>query len=351
MEIVSVNYKKIEIPLKKPFRIALGTTTQYEGVILKICTKDYCGLGEAVPSPRITGDTVDSIIASFKRFKINLIGKKPTEIGRIMNKLNTSMIYNTSAKAAVDMALYDLMGQYGNLPVKNLLGGEKDKIETSLTVSIGKLQDTIKDAESLLNKGARVLKIKIGLNPEEDIERVRAVRKITDARIRVDGNQGYSLKRAMKVLREMERYEIEFAEQPIPASQIEDLGILRRATDVPIMADEAVHTSEDALRLVGKVDAINIKLMKSGGIYEGMKIASIAKAAGIKIMVGCMIETKLGITAGTHFALGIGADYADLDGYFYLKTQPFEGVLYQNGYNMVSDVPGMGVREVNRKEA
>ncbi len=341
-----MNWKKIEIPLKKPFKIALGTTTKYEGVILKICVADYCGYGEASPSPRITGDTVDSIISSLRRFKINLIGKNPLEIGKIMNELNKDIIHNSSAKAAVDMALYDLLGKRANLPVRNILGGEKDKIETSLTVSIGKIPDTIKDAENLLDKGAKILKIKIGLNPQEDIERIHAIRKITDAKIRVDGNQGYSLKMAIKVLRAIERYEIEFAEQPIPRNEIENLRILREKTEIPIMADEAVHNSQDLINLIGKVDAINIKLMKSGGIYEAMKMASIAKAARMKVMVGCMIETKLGITSGTQFALGVGADYADLDGYFDLKTQPFEGVIYKDGYNLISDEPGLGVRSL-----
>ncbi len=338
-----MNWKKIEIPLKKAFKIALGTTTKYEGVILKICTENYCGYGEASPSPRITGDTVDSIISSLRRFKEILIGKDPLEIGKLMGNLNREIVSNTSAKAAVDMALYDIMGQYSNMPVRKLIGGEKDRIETSLTVSIGKVPDTIKDAENLLDKGARVLKIKIGLNPQEDIERIRAIRKITDAKIRVDGNQGYSLKQAIKVLRAIERYEIEFAEQPIPRNEIENLRILRENTEIPIMADESVHNSHDLIKLIGKVDAINIKLMKSGGIYEAIKMASIAKACSMKIMVGCMIETKLGITAGTHFALGIGADYADLDGYFDLREQPFEGVKFENGYNIVEERAGLGV--------
>ncbi len=342
MKIESMEWEVLQIPLKKPFKISLGTTTEYLGIIVKICTDEFCGVGEAAPSTRITGDTIQSTLGALNIFKNQIIGMDATEIGKIMNTTNHTA-RNTTAKAAVDMALYDLLGKQAKIPVRNLLGGEKEKIETSLTVTIGSIQDTLKSAEELLNAGAKVLKVKIGLYPEEDIARIKALREITDVKIRVDANQGYSLKRAMIVLRSIERYDIEFAEQPIPASQIDDLAILRRYTEIPIMADESLHTSADMLRLVGKVDAINIKLMKSGGMHEALKIAAIAKAAGIKIMVGCMIETKVGITAGTHFALGIGADYADLDGYWDLSEQPFDGVRFDKGYNSVPNDPGLGV--------
>ena len=343
MEIVSMKWDVLEIPLRKPFKIAFETMDTYRGVIVKICTEEYCGYGEAAPAPRITGDTVESTVAALKRFKPLIIGRNPVKIGKIMDDLNSSLLGTPSAKAAIDFALYDILAQKLEVPLKDILGGKKDKIETSLTVDIGDLNYTLQHARKLLDAGAKVLKVKIGLNPDEDIERVRAIRKMTDAKIRVDGNQGYSLKRAMKVLREIEKFEIEFAEQPIPASEIDNLKILRESVDMPIIADESVHNSLDVLRLIGKVDGINIKLMKSGGIYEAMKMASIARAAGMKIMVGCMIETKVGITAGTHFALGIGADYADLDGYWDLTKQPYLGVEYRDGYNYVPDKPGLGV--------
>jgi L-alanine-DL-glutamate epimerase-like enolase superfamily enzyme len=249
----------------------------------------------------------------------------------------------TTILMSIDFALFDIISQKAGLPLKDLLGGRKDRIETSLTVDIGNLEYTLKNARKLLDAGAKVLKVKIGLNPQEDIERIKAIRDITDAKIRVDGNQGYSLKRAIRVLREMEKYELEFAEQPIPANEIENLKILRESVDIPLIADESVHNSFDVMKLIGKVDGINIKLMKSGGIYEAIKMASIARAAGMKIMVGCMIETQVGIAAGTHFALGIGVDYADLDGYWDLTEQPYKGVEFKDGYNYVSEKSGLGI--------
>ncbi len=344
MEIRDVSWDTIEIPLKKPFKIALGTTTVYRGVIVKICTSEFCGLGEASPSPRITGDTVGSIIAALEIMKKILLGKDALDVGARINEIEKAIRGNTAAKAAIDIALHDLLGKRAGLPLYKILGGERKRIDTSLTVSIGNVEETVKHARELLDTGAKVLKVKIGLDPEEDVERIKALRDITDTRIRVDANQGYNLKRALKVLRRIERYEIEFAEQPIPAERIDELEILRRGTEIPIFADESVHRSYDVIRLIGKVDGINIKLMKSGGIREAMKMISIAKAAGMKVMVGCMIETKVGISAGTHFVLGMGADYADLDGYWDLSENPYEGVVYEDGYNILPDSPGLGVK-------
>ncbi len=343
MEIISLDWKILEIPLKKPFKIAFETMDTYRGVVVKLCTEEFCGYGEAAPAPRITGDTVDSVVSALKRFKPIVIGEDASAIGRIMDSLNSSILGSPSAKAAIDFALFDIISQKAGVPLKNLLGGRRDRIETSLTVDIGNLEYTLEHARKLIDEGAKILKVKIGLNPREDVERIRALRKMTDVKIRVDGNQGYDLKTAIRVLREIERYEIEFAEQPIPASEVENLKILRESVEIPIVADESVHRSRDVLRLIGKVDGINIKLMKSGGILEALRMASIARAAGMKIMVGCMIETQVGISAGTHFALGIGADYADLDGYWDLAKQPYIGMEYEDGYNLVREVPGLGI--------
>ncbi len=343
MEIISLDWKILEIPLKKPFKIAFETMDTYRGVVVKLCTEEFCGYGEAAPAPRITGDTVDSAVSALKRFKPIVIGEDASAIGRIMDSLNSSILGSPSAKAAIDFALFDILSQKAGVPLKNLLGGRRDRIETSLTVDIGNLEYTLEHARKLIDEGAKILKVKIGLNPREDVERIRALRKMTDVKIRVDGNQGYDLKTAIRVLREIERYEIEFAEQPIPASEVENLKILRESVEIPIVADESVHSSRDVLRLIGKVDGINIKLMKSGGILEALRMASIARAAGMKIMVGCMIETQVGISAGTHFALGIGADYADLDGYWDLAKQPYIGIEYEDGYNLVREVPGLGI--------
>ncbi len=343
MEIIRVMWLPLSITLKKPFKIALGTTTSYSGYILKICSARTCGFGEAVPSPRITGDTMKSIEKAFGIFKPLLLGEEACKIGKIMKKINSALPGNTAAKAAVDMALYDLTGNRWRVRVSDLIGSERERIETSLTIGITSIKDAVKQAITLNEMGAKVIKVKIGLNPDEDIERVRLIREVTDARIRVDANQGYSLNQAIRVLQAIEKYDIEFAEQPVPKDRIDDLKALRDKVNIPIIADESVHNAKDVLKLIGKVDGINIKLMKSGGIYEGIKMASIAKAADMKIMVGCMVETKLGIAAGQNFALGIGANYADLDGYLDLTQQPFEGLEFKDGENIIDGDRGFGV--------
>ena len=343
MEIISVKWIPLSIPLKKPFKIALGTTTSYSGFILKICTSKACGFGEAVPSPKITGDNMESIEKAFRIFKPLLLREEACKIGRIMEKINDVIPGNTAAKAAVDMALYDLLGNLLRLRVTDILGGEMEKIETSLTIGITSIKDAVKQAIKLTDMGAKIIKVKIGLNPDEDVERIRLIREVTDARIRVDANQGYSLNQAIRVLKAMEKYDIEFAEQPLPKDRIDDLKTLREKVGIPIIADESVHNAKDVLKLIDRVDGINIKLMKSGGIYEGIRMASIAKAAGMKIMVGCMVETKLGIAAGQNFALGIGADYADLDGYLDLTKQPFGGMEFRDGENIIEGDRGFGV--------
>ncbi len=344
MYIEKMDWKVIKIALKKPFRIALGTIRDYEGVFIRICTSSTCGYGEASPSPKITGDTTGSTLAALSTLKPLLIGEDPRNIGKIMRKINSQLIGNSTAKAAIDMALYDLFGKLAKTPVNKMFGGISDKIETSLTVDIGSIEDSLKSATTLLDAGAKVLKVKIGLNPDRDVELIRKIREISDVNLRVDANQGYNLKMAVKVLNKISRYEIQFAEQPIPVSSDRDFEILRQMVEIPIMADESVHNSRDVLRLVDKVDAINIKLMKSGGMHEALKMAAIARAAGMKIMVGCMIETKLGIAAGTHFATGIGAEYADLDGYWDLNTNPVTGIIFEDGFNMVPEKDGLGVK-------
>ena len=343
MEIISVKWERVNIPLKKPFKIALGTITDYSGYILKICSSRTCGFGEAVPSPKITGDTMESIEKAFHIFKQLLLGEEACKTGRIMNKIHSAIPKNTAAKAAVDMAIYDLIGNRWRVRVSDLLGGEKEKIDTSLTISITNTKDAVKQAAKLTEQGAKVLKVKIGLDPDADIERVRLIREVTDAKIRVDANQGYSLNQAIRVLKAIEKFDIEFAEQPLPKDRLDDLKTLRNSVEIPIIADESVHNSRDVLKLVGRVDGINIKLMKSGGIYEAIKMASVAKAAGMKIMVGCMVETKLGIAAGQNFALGIGADYADLDGYWNLTRHPFIGLEFRGGENIIDGDCGLGV--------
>ncbi len=334
MKITDLSYEEITIPLKKPFVISYGTQRSYTGVIVKIATDEgIFGLGEAPVSPHITGDTIKSIMGALDIFSHLLKGQNPLHIPRLMNLVNSSILHNCSAKKAVDNALYDIFSQKAGIPLRDMLGAAKDRLETSLTISIQNRKDSLREAEELLEMGAKVIKVKIGLSPKEDIDRVKALCTNFGVPLRLDANGGYDLKEAIYVLRELEGLNIQFIEQPVKYDLYSDLAEIRRRTMIPVMADESVKTASDLLRVIDDVDMVNIKLAKSGGIHEAIIMANILKKKNKKFMVGCMIETKLSISAGLAFALGTGADYIDLDGFIDLKNQIHdELVILKDGY-------------------
>ncbi|MEW6070745.1 MAG: dipeptide epimerase, partial [Candidatus Thermoplasmatota archaeon] len=321
MKITDIKIYPISIPLRKPFKIALGITYNYEGVLVKIETdENIYGWGEASPSERITFETQATVLNTLDKIKPIVIGKNPLEIEKMMLAVDENVHGNSSAKASIDLALHDILGKYLRLPLNKIFGSDKVEIRTSITIGIKDLKEVVEEALNLVERKVKTIKLKIGIDAEKDIEKVKALRETIGygIRLRVDANQGYSVSQAIKVLNALERYEIEFIEQPVNAKDIEGLREVRNNTAIPIMADESLHTPRDAIELIKSdaVDLFNIKLMKSGGLSSSLKIAEIANAAGITCMVGCMVETKLGITAGTHLALGKKIiRYADLDGH------------------------------------
>lgn len=352
MKITNLSAKTITLPLKQPFKIALGTDYEYVGVIVKIDTdRDIFGLGEASPAARITGETIGTVIDIIEtRIKPFVLDKNPLEIEKIMDEINSNISFHPSAKCAVDIALYDILGKYTKLPLRELLGGFKDEIDTSITIGIKSIKETVEEAHQLTEEGAKVIKVKIGLDPSEDVAKIKAIRDEIgyNVRIRVDANQGYTLRDAVDVLNQIDQYEVEFVEQPLPYWDITGARRLRNKVNIPIMADESLHSIHDAIRLIKEeaCDMFNIKLMKSGGIREALKIASIGEGAGIPCMLGCMTETRIGIGAATHLALGMkNIKYADLDGHILLKEDVVDGgVITQNGVNQVTDTPGIGIQ-------
>lgn len=355
MKITQIGIYPISIPLKKPFRIALGTSYQYEGALVKLLTdSELYGWGEAAPSKRITHETQATVLSALERIKPLVVGKNPLEIEKIMTEVDRKISGNTSAKAAIDLALHDILGKYLGLPIKTMFGDDKSEIKTSVTISIKDLEEVIQEALKLISQKVKIIKLKIGTQPEKDIEKVKALRQAIgyQTRLRLDANQGYSVKQAIGVLKALERYEIEFIEQPVQAKDIAGLREVRNNTSIGIMADESVHSPLDAVELIKSeaADLINIKLMKSGGLRNALKIAEIAQAAGIICMVGCMLETKVGITAGLHLALGKKiVRHADLDGHLDLKVDCVKGgVITQEGMNKIGAEPGLGVEVDSR---
>lgn len=352
MKITNLLVYPILIPLRKPFITSLGSTYQYDGVLVKIETdENVFGWGEAAPSKNITKETQSSVVKSLSEIKPLIVGENPFEIESIMDKIN--YVFGSSAKASVDIALHDILGKRIGLPLKNVFGDDKNEIRTSITVSIKDVKNAVDEAVKIIDNGGKNIKLKIGLKPDEDIEKIKGIREAIgyEPRIRVDANQGYSVETAIKTLKRMERYEIEFVEQPVNAKDIDGMRKVRNNVGIPVMADESVHTPEDAVNIIKNdaADMINIKIMKTG-LSNALKIADICSAAGITCMVGCMIETKIGITAGTHLALGKRIiRFADLDGHLDLKFDPtINGVRTEKGVNRIGDGAGLCL-DVNEK--
>ncbi len=355
MKISKVESFPLKIPLRSPFKIATGETSFYEGCLVKLTTDiGIIGWGEASPSQRITGERMDDVLQGLEGLRGLLIGWDPLEVEALWERIDAELAGHSSTKAAVDIALFDILGKRTNLKVKNILGGHKNSIETSITIGIKGVPETLKEAGELLRKGVKILKLKIGLNPEEDLEKVKRIRELDEnVRLRVDANQGYAPDMAISVLKEMEPYQVEFCEQPVAEEDLEGMKRVKEGVEMPVMADESVKSLQDALRVVqlGACDLVNLKLMKMGGIRRCAQISALLEGAGIGCMVGCMVETKVGITAGTHLALALAnVKYADLDSHLYLTSDPTRGgVVTKEGANWLLGTMGLGV-EVGEKE-
>ena len=321
-KIVGLEAFPIEIPWKHPFKIATALYTTQPYVVIKLYTDlDVVGYGEACPCYEFTGETIGTVLSILKeRIFPSICGEDAFNVEAIASKMNEAAVGNASAKGAVDMAVYDVMGKVLNQPVYNLLGGcVRDKALYSGGASITTVEETVEACVKDVSKGIRELKIKVGEDPVKDAEKILKVREAVGpgVRIRVDANQGWKTPhRAIKAIKLMERCELQLAEQPILAWNLKGLSHIRRMVDVPIMLDESVHTSKDAFKAIEAeaCDIINIKLMKSGGIYEALKIDAIAEASGVDCFMGGMGETSIGQAAALHVIASKGnIKHADVE--------------------------------------
>ncbi len=294
------------------------------------------GIGEAAPS-QYYGENAETVIECLEKIK-DLLGDDPFQIESILSSLDKKIARNFSAKAAIDMALHDLVAKRLNIPLYQLLGLDgKTPLVTSYTIGIDtpeKMKEKTRQA-----KGFLVYKVKVGV--ENDVEMVKAVREVTDAKIRVDANAGWSAEEALEKIHQLREYEIEFVEQPIDPEDKAGLKKIKEKAELPIIIDEQLMTSNDIPDFVGLCDGINIKLAKCGGIREALRMIHVARAHGLKVMLGCMIESSVGIAAAAH--LGSLVDFLDLDGNLLITNDPYEGLRLENGKLFLSDLPGLGV--------
>lgn len=354
--ITDIEVGEIFVPLITPFKTALRTVSNVEDIVVKITTDTgEVGYGEAPPTAVITGDTKGSIVCAIRDFITPALkGMDIENIDGIMKKLHSCIKKNYSAKSCVDMAVYDLYGKRFNAPLYKLLGGYRKKFETDLTISVNPIDEMVKDSITAVKRGYRILKTKVGLDGIKDIERIKAIRGAVgkDIKIRVDANQGWSANEAIHIISKMEDLglDIELCEQPVKAEDLEGMRAVTQSVRTPILADESVFSARDALNIIqmGAADLINIKLMKTGGIYGALKICSIAETFGVECMIGCMLESRLSVSAAAHLAAAKGIiTRADLDGPSLCKTDPFKGgPKYKENKIVMTDLPGIGIQSV-----
>ncbi|WP_369281767.1 dipeptide epimerase [Oscillibacter sp. GMB15532] len=353
MKITEVRLGHISVPLRVPFKTALRQVNSVEDVIVEVHTDTGAvGYGEAPPTGVITGDTTGAIIGALKDHIIKtVVGRDVDDFEDLMIALNGCILKNTSAKAAMDMALWDLYGQLYKIPVYKLMGGARKNIVTDITISVNDPEEMARDARNAIERGYDCLKVKVGANPALDVARLAAVRQAagSDVLIRIDANQAWSPKQAVTLLNQMQEkgLDIEFVEQPVKAHDFEGLKYVTERSYVPVLADESVFSPEDAVKIMqmGAADLVNIKLMKCGGLWNALKIASAAEVYGVECMIGCMLEAKVSVNAAVHLACGKKIiTKVDLDGPVLCSEDPVEGGAVFNEKDItVSDAPGLGV--------
>jgi len=353
MRITEIKYDRLKVKLPKPFVVAIGTIEYAESVIVKITTDDgIVGYGEAAPFSPVTGETLDSIPFFIDLFTPSLIGLNPFEIEKVHKIMNTMTTGNTSAKAAIDIALYDIMGKKLGMPLYKLLGGYRSSFMVDVTVGIDKPEIMAQDAADYVKKGFRILKIKAGIDPAADLEAIKLIREAVgpDIRLRVDANQGWTVNDAIRVMEQYEQYGVEAVEQPVRFWNVDGLAYIRNHTKIALMADESCHSPEDAMRLAKAeaVDVFNIKLMKSGGLYPALRINAIGEACGVNCMLGCMLETRIGNAASAALvASQRNITEADLDSFrHFVGDEITGGFTVENSIMTMLDKPGLGI-EVN----
>lgn len=357
MIITGIRTGTVSIPLRKPFKTALRTVEVLKPVIIAVDTDvKAIGYGEAPPTGAITGDSQGSIRGAIHEFIAPVLkGKRIESLEDVLTSLDRSCVKNTSAKAAVDMAVHDLFGKLYQIPLYRLLGGYRDRVETDLTISVNSPEEMARDSREAVERGFRILKIKIGKEPASDIQRIRAVRAAVGPEIviRLDANQGWSEREAIRIMREIESagLGIELLEQPVTAHDLEGLAAVKDAIDTPVLADEAVFSPLDAETLLASraADYLNVKLMKTGGLRGALQICSMAELHGIECFMGCMMESKLAVTAAAHLACARRIiTRCDLDSPSLCASDPIRGGAILEGPHLImSDAPGLGIEGID----
>lgn len=357
MKITEIRFGMLRVPLKTPFKTALRTVEAVEDIVVCVHTDTgHVGYGEAPATAVITGDTHGSIIEAIDKFIApRVIGQEVANLNRITGLIQGALERNTSAKAAVEIAVYDLFGQLYGVPLYKILGGGDPVITTDITISVDYIDKMVADSISAVDRGFESLKIKVGKDIGVDIERTKAIHAAVEGRalLRLDANQGWTAKQAVFALQTLENagVKLELVEQPVKAHDLEGLRYVTQRVHTPVMADESVFGPMEVIELIRMraADIVNIKLMKTGGISNAIRIADIASLYGVECMIGCMLESSISVAAAVHLAVA-KADAitkVDLDGPSLCAWNPVDGgVIFNESEISVTDAPGLGIRSI-----
>lgn len=349
--IVKTSVKFFHAPLNQPFRIASGQHDRLENILFTIELKDGTkGRGEAAVATHITGETVDRTLKNLKGTALWLEGRKAEDYPDISAQLHERLASNQSAVAAAEMAVFDALTRYLRIPLWRWWASAPQRLRTDITIVLSDLEETKARAKAFKKQGFRAFKIKIGRDMDLDFVRVEAVAKIAPrAQIILDANQGYSARQTLQFLKRLRKAGIapDLIEQPVPKGDWEGLKKVTRESGVCVCADESASSLADAVRIIKEkaAGAINVKLMKTG-LVHAVEISRLARAAGLKLMIGGMMESNLAMTASAHLAAGLGCfDFIDLDTPFFIKGEaarnPF--LSSQGVYDLSKVKAGIGI--------
>ncbi len=345
-----------KIPVIRAHKMAIGTTLHQENVILRLYTTDGLeGLGEAPHMVGISlkGESPYTVLEMLRhRLLPAIFGRSPLDIEGIQQAMDAAVPWNLRAKSAVNLAAYDLAGKALGVPVHTLMGGKvRDAIPLSWSIPITEYDKGAREAAEMVARGWRIIKVKVGRpDPDDDVEMVRVIRDAVGPRVsvRVDANQAYSLKAAIRVARKLERHDVTFFEQPVAWWDLDGLAEVSRATELPIMADESCTTPIDAVEIVKRRAAqiVSIYVCSPGGILNSKKVATVAAAGGITGYVGGALESVIGAAAGLHFAAATpSVTYGcELGGQFLLADDIAQvPLVFKDGALQVPEGPGLGI--------
>jgi L-alanine-DL-glutamate epimerase-like enolase superfamily enzyme len=351
MKIVDVKIRLLNLEPLMALTVAYGSYEVFEYALLELVTDEGSpGMGEAAPDVAVTGETQASDIAALQAAREVLIGKNPFDFVNILRELEALIPQAPAARAAVDMALYDLMGKALKLPLYTLLGGKMREAAIAYPVIPLDTPQIMAATASQYAAGAKTLKLKIGGTIAEDVARLAAIRAAIgdQIKLRVDVNQGWGdAQTAIAAIHALQEFDLEYVEQPVKDSDIEGMAEVCHAVDVPIMADESLHSPADARQIIARqaADMFNIKLMKCGGILRALEILSLAEAAGIPCIVGSMGESSIASAAAVHLSVARNILACEAIGPLFVKNDPATGFLVdmQRMLLLPSQAPGLGV--------